>query len=259
MSDQKRKAEGAWVFLSHSHKDLAKVREIRDELERKGHNPLIFFLKCLEDDGQELPDLLRREIGARTWFILCDSPNARASKWVQEEVQMIKSLEGKVFEVVDLSKDLQRELHKLTEISKRATIFLSYARPDADDARRIGTALTRADFRVFQDIAAIPGGDFQAAIQSTLDESLANGFVLLLLSANSLASQFCRAETEYALRRAQASERSNVVPVLIKDGSRVLRTLPAELAAVQCFDLTSGDFEHRMAELIRILKTRQME
>lgn len=259
LSDQKPEAEGAWIFLSHSHRDLAKVRQIRDELERKGHNPLIFFLKCLEDDGAELPDLLRREIGARNWFILCDSPNARSSKWVQEEIQMIKSLEGKVFEVVDLSKDLQTELHKLTDISKRATIFLSYTSSDAAIAQQVGAALTRVDFRVFQDIKVSTSADFQSAIKAAIDKSLANGFVLLLLSPNSLTSPFCKAETEYALRRAQASQRSNVVPVIVKDGSQFLAKLPLQLAAVQYFDLTPGDFEDKIARLIHILKTRQME
>lgn len=259
MSDQKSEVEVAWIFLSHSHKDLDKVRHIRDELERKGHNPLIFFLKCLEDDGSELPDLLRREIGARTWFVLCDSPHARSSKWVQEEVQMIKSLEGKVFEVVDLSKNLQTELYKLTSISKRATIFLSYTHSDEDIAQRISVALTRADFRVFQDIDVKSGADFQSAIQSALDESLDNGYVLLLLSLNALTSQFFKVEIEYALGRAQASQRSNVVPVFVKDSGRLLATLPLPLGRVQCFDLTMGVFEDRMAELIGILKTRQME
>ena len=32
--------EGAWVFVSHSHRDLEKVREIRNYLEGKGRNPL---------------------------------------------------------------------------------------------------------------------------------------------------------------------------------------------------------------------------
>lgn len=253
MGGQKSKVEGAWIFLSHSHRDLDKVRQIRDVLERKGHNPLIFFLKCLEDDGSELPDLLRREIGARTWFILCDSPNARSSKWVQEEVKMIKSLEGKVFEIVDLSKDLQAELHKLAAISKRATIFLSYADRDADIAQRVSVALTRADFRVFQDI------DFGRTIQSAIDESLANGFVMLLLSLNSLLSDYCKEETDYALRKAHASQQSNVIPVLIKEASQVLAALPLQLALINCFDLTKGDFKDRMAELIHSLKTRQME
>ena len=43
--------QGAWIFVSHSHRDLEKVREIRNELERRGCNPLLFFLKCLDADN----------------------------------------------------------------------------------------------------------------------------------------------------------------------------------------------------------------
>jgi len=92
---------GAWIFLSHSNKDFEKVREIRNELEKRGHKPIMFYLKCLENDNAILPELLRREIAAREWFILCDSPNAQASRYVRDEVELIKSMEGKTIEVVD--------------------------------------------------------------------------------------------------------------------------------------------------------------
>ena len=36
-----------------SGNDLEKVRQIRNELERRGHNPLLFFLKSLEADDPE--------------------------------------------------------------------------------------------------------------------------------------------------------------------------------------------------------------
>jgi hypothetical protein len=48
--------EGAWIFLSHSNHDWRAVREIRNVLEARGHRPLMFFLKCL-DDHSELHDL----------------------------------------------------------------------------------------------------------------------------------------------------------------------------------------------------------
>ncbi len=31
----KRKGEGAWIFVSHSHKDIDKVRFIRNEFEKR--------------------------------------------------------------------------------------------------------------------------------------------------------------------------------------------------------------------------------
>jgi hypothetical protein len=32
---------GAWIFLSHSHPDIDKMRQIRNALESKGHYPVI--------------------------------------------------------------------------------------------------------------------------------------------------------------------------------------------------------------------------
>lgn len=84
--------------VSHSHRDLEKVRGIRNELERRGHNPLLFFLKCLESEDARLPELLKQEIAARPWFVLCASPNAPASPWVQDEAARIQGMEGKVFQ-----------------------------------------------------------------------------------------------------------------------------------------------------------------
>lgn len=32
------------IIVFHSHRDLEQVREIRNELERRGHPPILFFL-----------------------------------------------------------------------------------------------------------------------------------------------------------------------------------------------------------------------
>lgn len=49
-------------FVSHSHRGSEKLRPIRNELERRGHCPPRFFLKCLEDDDARLPELIREEL-----------------------------------------------------------------------------------------------------------------------------------------------------------------------------------------------------
>ena len=251
--------EGAWIFLSHSNKDFEQVREIRNELEKRGHKPIMFYLKCLENDNALLPDLLRREIAAREWFILCDSPNAQASRYVRDEVELIKSMEGKAFEVMDLSKGLQTELHKLIRISKRATVFLSYAyvQQDHEFAEKIRRALVKHDYRVWSDSAMMPGQDFAATIHAAIDDAVRHGFVLVLLSRNSLTNPNCKHETEYALQLAAQTQRSNVVPVIISPFER--GAMPLQLAKIQWFDLASGPFEERVEELIRNLKTREME
>jgi hypothetical protein len=249
--------EGAWIFVSHSHRDLEKVREIRNELECRGHNPLLFFLKCLSDDDARLPQLIRDEIKAREWFILCDSPNAKKSDYVQQEVELIKSMEGKAFETIDLNQNLQTELHKLVRLSKRATVFLSYARHDREIAERIWRALQAHDYSVWFDEAVTAGQDLAAALHSAIDAAVARGFVLVLLSPASLASQWCKHETEYALQLTARSQRSNVIPVVVAPFAR--EALPPALASLQWFDLTEGQLEERVEELIRNLKTREME
>ena len=129
--------EGAWIFVSHSHRDLREVRRVRDTLESKGHQPLLFFLKCLNDDS-EIDDLIRREIQARQFFLLCDSPNARDSNWVQQERRLIKDLAGKVSLTVDLAGPWQDQLGAIDELSRRATVYLSYSRRDSASLGLLG-------------------------------------------------------------------------------------------------------------------------
>lgn len=259
----KKEATGAWIFLSHSHRDLAKVREIRNQLELRGHNPLIFFLKCLEDDSAELPELLKREIEARHWFILCQSQNAEASKWVQEEVKMIQAMEGKTFVTIDLSEDMESQLHKLMELSKRATVFLSYAHADTAMARRMADYLSAVDYSVWCDDEIKPGTHWIEEIAQAIDRAAAHGFVLLLISQNSLKSNYCRDETLYALRKAAESQKSNIIPVYIENPSLAKTEFPygmqLALAHLQFFDLTSGSFEERMRDLVSYLRKCDME
>jgi hypothetical protein len=67
-----QKLADAWVFVSHSHQDSDAVRSVRHEFERLHANPLLFFLMCLNDD-EEVDSLIKREITARKFFLLCDS------------------------------------------------------------------------------------------------------------------------------------------------------------------------------------------
>lgn len=90
-----------WVFISHSTKDFDKVRIVRNALEEEGFRPILFYLKCISDD-EEINSLLKREIDARNRFILCDSVNAQESKYVQSEVEYIRS-KNRMYEIIDLN------------------------------------------------------------------------------------------------------------------------------------------------------------
>jgi TIR domain len=255
-------SEGAWIFLSHSTKDWDEVRQVRNLLEEKGHKPLVFFLKCLTEHS-EVDVLIRREIEARNWFLLCDSENARQSSWVQAEVAYIKGKKEKHHEEIDLNASLESQIERIDRLCKRVTVFLSYARPDLPYARRIKEALVAHDYGVWLDIEAIsPGTSWEQEITTAIERAVERGFVLVLLSPSS--SQFMAREIEYALDKARRSAHgANIVPIMIHDSdatqaamSPAVRSL---LGGVQWFDFSRGDFHTNMARLIVDMKARAMD
>lgn len=112
----------AWVFVSHSNKDFAKIIKVRNKLESLKYKPLLFFLKCLEDDT-EIFELIKREIKARDRFILCDSPNSRSSKWVQKEIEYIKSL-NRPYEIIDLDADESTINECIERFDRRSSVYI---------------------------------------------------------------------------------------------------------------------------------------
>lgn len=95
-------------------------------LEKRNIRPIMFFLKCLEDDT-EVDALIKREIDSRHRFILCDSKNAKKSNWVQEEVKYIKEEKNRSYETIDLDNMSIEEIdNKLHEFEKRLSICYIY-------------------------------------------------------------------------------------------------------------------------------------
>jgi hypothetical protein len=214
---------GAWIFLSHSHKDIKEVRRVRDALEAKGHNPLLFFLKCL-DDNSELEGLIRREIEARKFFLLCDSPNAQSARWVQKEVELIKSMAGKVYRTIDLVGAWQPQLDAIDDLSRHATVYLSYSRADTHIAAQYAQTLRAHDFSVLKPEDVTPGVAWQEQIETMIDTALATGTVVVLISPESMTSRWVAHEALYALRRKQEGV-SNVWPLIVRDRDKVVNLL----------------------------------
>ena len=177
-----------------------------------------------------------------------------------DEIELVKQVTKRPRQtvvVMNLERDLQTELPKLDRLSKRATVFLSYARQDQKITERIRRALQNHDYSVLFDSAVRPGRDWSSVLHSAIDDAVARGFVLVLLSPASLTSQWCKQKTEYALELAARSRRSNVIPIVV--ASFAHDALPPHLANLQWFDLTTRPFDARIEELIRSLKTREME
>lgn len=185
-----------WVFLSHSNEDYEKVRRVRNMLEEDGLRPIMFFLKCL-NDYDEIDDLIKREIDCRTRFILCDSPNARESDWVKEEVKYIQSKE-KSYETIDLSQSDEIIKKQLREYKAKTNLFLSYARVDAKLAKRIAYRLGKYDYNVFFDASVLSGANFASEIEDNIYQAAAMGYVITLLTESGQNSDWVNKEIEFA-------------------------------------------------------------
>ena len=135
-----------WVFLSHSHKDYEKVLKVRNLLEKDSFRPIMFFLRCLEDED-EVDNLIKREIDSRKRFILCDSENARESKWVQREVEYIKSRD-RVFETVNLDDSIENIAETLLRFRIRSTVYIK-GYSSGNLATYLYNALKKEEFRVY--------------------------------------------------------------------------------------------------------------
>ena len=118
--------DGGWIFISHSHLDIDIVRRIRNKLEDRGFEPLMFFLKCMNDDN-EIESLIKREINEREWFIYVESDNAANSRWVKSEREYIAQLSGKKVFTIDINGDITQQIENIT---RQLKVFISYARKD---------------------------------------------------------------------------------------------------------------------------------
>lgn len=249
--------EGFWVFVSHSTKDFERVRLVRNALEDSGFRPILFYLKCLENEN-EVNDLLKREIDARKRFILCDSPNAQASKFVQSEVDYIRS-KNRMYEVVDLSQidmdgqDAEKEVLELIKPFRRRTkVFLSFSNDDRVLAYNVKSELTKEGFTVvdsdsvyyeaedgmygaagsayyYQDLDRLVKIFVDAYIENTLKE----GYVVSLLGMTSYKSNYQFHEIEQAL----SINPSRIMPIIVDEMD--LSQLPDPLKRVNIQNISS--------------------
>lgn len=229
--------EGFWVFVSHSTKDFEKVRLVRNALEDSGFRPILFYLKCMENED-EINELLKREIDARHRFILCDSPNAKASKFVQSEVEYIQS-KKRMYEIIDLSRididshDIEKNVISLIKPFRRRTkVFLSFY----DDCWKLSSmvkhTLEEKGFTVkdsetvyyeaedgmrgaeasayyYQDLDRLVKIFVESYIKTILDD----GYVVSLISRKSYRSEY----QYFELEKANEINPSQILPILIDD------------------------------------------
>jgi hypothetical protein len=138
-------------------------------------------------------------------------------------------------------------------------VFLSYAREDQRVAMAIHAALREQDVGVFWDLDIAAGAPWQDEMVGALEEAARRGWVLLLLSGAFARSSWTRRELTLARR---ASERLNLIPIVLEDFSRHLESLDGEtrgyLESIQPVDFRRGPTDAALGELVSALKRRQM-
>ena len=223
-------SQGGYVFISHSHQDIRKVRQIRNAMEEAGFEPLCFFLKCLSDDD-EIESLIKREIDAREWFVYIDSPNSKASAWVAKERKYIESCGDKQIITIDLETN-----QSMKEVSDKLIHGLRICIVCAEQNRKLGEDMQRrftekdmqASIRVVRLPSAEPIRETQA------------GCIVPLLSYGGI-----RSEQLESLFSRETKAGAKIIPVMIggygDSGSRkVLSDQYPALYRLENPDDTSG-------------------
>ena len=241
--DKLNKAKGGYIFLSHSHEDIEKVREIRNSLEKDGFEPLCFYLKCLDDDS-EIEDLIKREIDAREWFIFVNSDNSRRSKWVTLEREYITKTDSKKIITVDLDNEesIADAIHK---ISHNLRVFISYSDRDAHLARRIKNRLQEKDYLVFFAPDSLPAGaEYYTVIANAIADASKDGCVIALITPSSLESTAVQTEIVFAAHKG-----GNIIPIIVGN-TELNNAFKYELAALQTYNLSEDPTDDEIDEMI---------
>ena len=116
---------------------------------------------------------------------------------------------------------------------KKPRVFISYGSQDRDMAALLADKLRRTGFDAWLDVAKINAG---MSIVTAISKQLAKtDLILVLLSRNSVASPWCRAEYEAALTQEIETGAKRVVPVILDDVA-----IPPLLASKKRIDLRQG-------------------
>lgn len=230
-----------YVFLSHSHLDYEKVRTVRNLLEQEGYRPLMFFLKCLENEKYEelTKTLIKEEIDNRQRFILCASEHAKTSDWVKFEINHIVST-NRPYEIIELDAPIEAQIHAVKNFKRRSSVFMSYPRQlDALVQMTIHT-LIKNDFQIFYDkYDLMEGANLASDIKQQLRQASDTGYVLIFIDENLKENSFQYWELQYALEINHSTQEQRVIPIWASqrfDHDELLDLNPAVFGQFRCQD-----------------------
>ncbi len=214
------------VFLSHSSKDIDRVRKIRNILETLEYEPLLFHMKCLDDDNDVLEDFICKEIDARNIFVYCKSINAEQSQWVRKEVEYIKKTNNKRLYEIDIDKPFSATLVSLlitlADIIKQNKIFISCSHADKKYSKAISDLLIQNDYDVIKyDFLQEDDKEYL----SDINETVKNGIFMPIITRNYLNSIYCKSEIERAQYLYESGYKVIFRPICVGVSSSIVQQL----------------------------------
>lgn len=202
-----------WIFLSHSNKDYDLVKTVRNRLEEHNRRPIMFFLKCL-DDHAEVWELIKREIDARSRFVLCKSRHTEdPDGWVQKEFNYIKE-QSKPYEVVDLNSPelLDGSIKRLV---KRSKVYILHSKDNSSFAALLKNELQKNSFEATDweelciEYFQLPGNaDWGLLYDKMIEIYAKDGYVLCLWSQPLTNSQ----KTEFEKAARNVGKEGFIIP-----------------------------------------------
>ncbi|MEE9456293.1 MAG: toll/interleukin-1 receptor domain-containing protein [bacterium] len=228
---------------------LGKVAEALSRV--KKHKDFGFLWVTLDDDWL---DRLKNFADLRNVWVHNGIPNTYTSERVIDEARRIL-VEGIdllrwIAEIIQALKydppsgERQSVLNDLPEKpqGRPSGIFISYSSKNKDIAERIANGLNALNYVVWYDAWAIGPGD---SIIQKINEGLAeNDILLILLSPDSVSSEWVKRELDTALTHQLSGQNVTVIPILIEKCA-----IPATLTAIRYIEMTE-DFQKGFVELL---------
>jgi hypothetical protein len=239
------------IFIAHSTLDTKHGRVIRNLFEDRGHDALLFRLE--QDMTQDyLENLIQREIQARDWLVVANSPNAQKSKWVPFEQAYARLREKPIYNVDLLRCPETTEDQELVtclapqiaEISRDLRAFLSYSFKDKVIAQQISSALEQVGYELWDDRQIRPMDDWRQVIEDAVRTTLEKGYMVVLLSANS--SAYVHQDIDLAQKY-----QGRIIPCLIEP--RIIN-IPPSLQNIQYVNFTDKPYDHALRQLIQAMR-----
>lgn len=210
-----------YVFVSHSHKDIAKVRKVRNLLENHNFEPILFYLRCMDngnEDTEKLRDLIHKEIDSREWFLYLESANSKSSDWMQDEIEYIKKRENHVIKKICIDSLSEDDLNSsVFDLIDKLSVFISYSHSDVEIAKVFYDEFCNYGLSVFFDQNELKvGQSWSDQIEKGINDASEKGGVVLLLTKDSLHSRWIR----YELEKAIASN-GRIYPIYLDEDSNI--------------------------------------